>query len=148
MDYCSVPSAQVVNKYTVANSGRVNIPDRAPKDWTMQGSNNGSTWTTLSTVIGETSWTQGETRTFTFTNSTAYLYYKLDITANNGNAATEVGEIEFIEAQNTATKYQAPITATTNIPTKAYFNKTIDTTLSAEAAGKCKSSTITQIGVL
>ena len=44
--------------------------------------------------------------------------------------------------------YQAPITATTNIPTKAYFNKTIDTTLSAEATGKCKSSTVTQIGVL
>ena len=45
-------------------------------------------------------------------------------------------------------KYQAPITATTNIATKAFFNKTIDTTLSAEATGKCKSSTITQIGVL
>ena len=36
----------------------------------------------------------------------------------------------------------------TSPPTKAFFNKTIDTTLSAEATGKCKSSTVTQIGVL
>lgn len=44
------------------------------------------------------------------------------------------------------TLYQAPLnvagtlTATTNIPTKAFFNKTIDTTLSAEATGKCLTS--------
>ena len=55
-------------------------------------------------------------------------------------------EILSLKTQNII--YSAPITATTNIPTKAYFNKTIDTTLSAEATGKCKSSTVTQIGVL
>ena len=65
------------------------------------------------------------------------------------------GNISTIQSSSISTlKYQAPLnvdgilTATTNIPTKAYFNKTIDTTLSAEATGKCKSSTITQIGVL
>ena len=48
------------------------------------------------------------------------------------------------------TQYLADITSfgLTTPPTKAFFNKTIDTTLSAEATGKCKSSTVTQIGVL
>ena len=73
-------------------------------------------------------------------------YYKITAMTSwaIGNSNAGISEV----AIYTTGKYQAPITATTNIPTKAYLNKTIDTTLSAEATGKCKSSTVTQIGVL
>lgn len=39
----------------------------APKNWTLQYSDNGSTWTTADTRINQTSWTNGDTRTFTVT---------------------------------------------------------------------------------
>jgi hypothetical protein len=65
------------------------------------------------------------------------------------NKALSASEVNTLYTQ-TVTKYSADITSfgLSTPPTKAFFNKTIDTTLSAEATGKCKSSTVTQIGVL
>lgn len=53
-----------------------------PRDFTIQGSNNNSDWTTLSTQSGLT-WSAGEIKTFSFVNKTKYRYIKLNITANN-----------------------------------------------------------------
>lgn len=39
-------------------------PDRTPYDFTLQGSNDDSAWTTLETYTGVTSWTARESRTF------------------------------------------------------------------------------------
>lgn len=60
-------------------------PNNNPDDWTLQGSNNGSSWTTIHTVTGNT-WPIGdyEEQTFTVTSPSSYLYYKLDITGNVG----------------------------------------------------------------
>lgn len=45
--------------------GRHDANDGSPKDWTLQGSQNGSEWTTIDTVTGETGWSNGELRVFT-----------------------------------------------------------------------------------
>lgn len=88
------------NLYTLTSySLQVNtIPEanRAPNDWTMEGSNDDSTWSTLDTVTNEASWTSGETRTFTCdTATTAYRYFRLNITSNNGDATyTQVAELK------------------------------------------------------
>lgn len=87
-------SSVVLGRYDV----RVNtIPEaaRAPKNWTMQGSNNGSTWDTLDTQTNQTAWTSGQTRSFTpSVMTTAYRYFRLSITANNGDATyTQVAEL-------------------------------------------------------
>lgn len=66
---------------------------QAPKTWTFQGSNNGSTWTTLDTQTAVSAWSAGEKRTYTFSNLTSYSYYRLDITLNQGDA-TYLGIIE------------------------------------------------------
>jgi hypothetical protein len=71
-------------------------PARAPKDWSLQGSNDATTWVTLDTKTNEISWGSGETRTFTVASpgSTAYRYYRISITANNGDATyTQVCEL-------------------------------------------------------
>ena len=77
----------IISSYEI----RVNTipePNRAPKDWTLQGSNNGSTWTTIDTVTNETSWGNGEKRRFVCdTITTAYRYFRLAVTANNGDAS-------------------------------------------------------------
>ena len=51
-------------EYTV-QAQSYNFAQRGPKDWTLQGSNDNSNWTTLDTVAGETNWTQWQTRTYT-----------------------------------------------------------------------------------
>ena len=63
-------------------------------DFTLQYSDNGSTWTTAITVTGQTAWTANESRTFTGASS-AHAWWRLNITANNGDATyTEVCELE------------------------------------------------------
>ena len=80
--------------------------------WTFQGSNNGSSFTTIDTQTGIT-WTNGETKTFnSFTNTTAYRYYRFDITSFPVYA--EMAEIEIMgpaltfSAGDTAYVYCAP----------------------------------------
>lgn len=90
-------NATAIKKYTVTSgASALDGAERAPKDWTLQGSNNDSDWDTLDTVTGETSWGEPETRSFTFSNDTVYRYYKLNITDNNGNAYLCVGEFELM----------------------------------------------------
>jgi F5/8 type C domain len=70
-------------------------PLRCPNSWTMQGSNDGTTFTVVDTRTGQTSWGSGEIRAFNCaTATTAYRYFRLNITANNGDATyTDVGEL-------------------------------------------------------
>jgi len=68
-------------------------PNRMPKNFTIQGSNNDSDWTTLYTSGDEESWTSGEIREFTLTSHGTYKYYKIDITDNNGDANTVIAGI-------------------------------------------------------
>ena len=79
--------------YTITASGD-SQPNRAPKDWTLQGSNNGSDWTTLDTVTGETSWSNSESRNFVCdTTTTYYRYFKITVSANNGDGSyLSIGE--------------------------------------------------------
>ncbi len=58
---------------------------RGPKTWTFQGSNDDSSWTTLDTQTNVASWGVLEERTYVVSNSTSYRYYKIDITANQGD---------------------------------------------------------------
>ena len=55
----------------VATSAKVTGPNsanaaRAPKDFTIEGSNDDSDWDVLATTTSETSWGNNEVRTFTF----------------------------------------------------------------------------------
>lgn len=69
-------------------------PNRMPKDWTMQGSNDNVNWDILDTVTNETSWGNGETRNFTCDiRNDYYRYFKLNVTANNGDGYLQIGEL-------------------------------------------------------
>ncbi|MBN9295480.1 MAG: T9SS type A sorting domain-containing protein [Filimonas sp.] len=85
----------IVVKYTISSAN--DVPARDPKDWTLQGSNNGTTWTTLDTRSGETFASRMLTKTYTANNTNAYLYYRLNITANNGETGTQFSEWELYE---------------------------------------------------
>jgi len=89
-----LPTARVVTSYSIRR--RDDLPTRNIKDWTFEGSSDGAAWTTLETRTGVTWPTAGQTQTFTFSNSTAYLYYRVNFTDNNGDASyTSITEIAF-----------------------------------------------------
>lgn len=87
-----------VIKYTVSAYDGANIA-RSPKTWTLQGSNNDSDWDVLDTQTNVAAWIDLEMRTYSFSNTTAYRYYKMDFTANQGGTTyLIIGEIEFMAA--------------------------------------------------
>ena len=67
-----------------------------PKSWTLEGSNNGSTWTTLDTVSGYTSWGAADGNhplTRSVGSPAAYRYYRLNVTAIQSGAQVGVAEL-------------------------------------------------------
>lgn len=69
-------------------------PNRAPRNWTLEGSNDDTTWSILDTVTGETSWSDGELRYYSCDVANAsYRYFRLNVTLNNGDALLQVGEL-------------------------------------------------------
>jgi hypothetical protein len=78
--------------YTVTSAN--DVTGRDPKNWALCGSNDGTTWTPIHTVTGESFPTRNETHTYTITSPNYYLYYRLNITLNNGDANTQLAEWE------------------------------------------------------
>lgn len=72
--------------------------DRAPNTWTFEGSNDDSSWTTLSSHSGIT-WSDFETKTFTVTNTKAFRYYRWSISTINGGTNVEADEISIFAPQ-------------------------------------------------
>jgi hypothetical protein len=64
----------------------------APMDWTFEGSNDDAAWDVLDTQTNQT-WAAAGTKTFNFANTTAYKYYRLNISAVNGGTSIMVYEL-------------------------------------------------------
>ena len=78
----TLSEAKAMGGYSLTSAN--DEPTRDPKAWTLQGSNDNAQWTTLDTRSGITFTNRYETKIFTAANTTAYKYYKLSITGNNG----------------------------------------------------------------
>lgn len=87
--YQSPVSRQVV-AYTLTSAN--DVPERDPKDWKLTGSNDALTWTTLDIRSGQTFTGRGQTKSFTVATPGSYLFYRLEITANNGATGTQLAE--------------------------------------------------------
>jgi hypothetical protein len=72
-------------------------PARAPQAWTLEGSNDNfaTAGVVLDTRTAQTTWGNAETMAFTLASlpSTTYRYYRINISANNGDALTQVAEL-------------------------------------------------------
>lgn len=76
----SIPT--VVTKYSITSAN--DAPDRDPLRWTLEGSNDGVNWILLDQRDNIDFPLRFQTLTFEIENSTAYKYYKLDMTNNSG----------------------------------------------------------------
>lgn len=90
---------QLLDNYSI-QVNTIDEPLRAPKAWTMEGSPDGSSWTTLDTRTNQTSWAAGSIRNFTCaTRTTAYRYFRVNISQNNGDATfTQIAELYLFSA--------------------------------------------------
>jgi hypothetical protein len=67
-----------------------------PKDFKLQGSNDDSIWTDLDSQTNQ-SWADDTPKEYTFSNSTAYRYYRLYITNSFGGTYVQIKELEIME---------------------------------------------------
>jgi hypothetical protein len=84
-------ASHAVSKYSMTSAN--DEPTRDPKSWTLQGWN-GSSWVNLDSRSNETFASRFQKKEYTFTNSTSYNSYRLNITATNGATITQLAEIE------------------------------------------------------
>ena len=80
----------VIRKYALTSAN--DADGRDPQNWTVSGSNDGTTWTTLDTRTGESFENRFQTKEYSFTNETAYKFFKLDITLNHGEDIVQLAD--------------------------------------------------------
>lgn len=103
------PAAQTITQYQIT-SRKGNYPTytAAPYTWELQGSNNGSTWTTLDTHTNNpVLYADGKTVSFTISSPGSYTYYRVYVTAvysngqvysttiNNGGMFVAISNLNF-----------------------------------------------------
>jgi len=81
---------QVVKRYTITSA---DVAARDPKSWSFLGSQDGSTWTLLDAPSNQSFANRMQTNTYPIGNITAFRYYQLQITANNGDTGVAVAEL-------------------------------------------------------
>jgi hypothetical protein len=87
-----------------------------PTSWVIEGSNDDVTWTALDSVVGQT-WALGERKFFLFPeNTTAYLYYRMNITDATLGTSNHFGiaQIDY---------YSFPETSAPTVIEDQYLNK-------------------------
>jgi hypothetical protein len=89
-------SPKTVVGYEIHNTSGTSVGN-APRSFTFEGSNNGSSWYTLDIRSDETNWGTSESRYYTFINSNPYLYYRLNVAVNNGTNYLGIAELAIFE---------------------------------------------------
>jgi type 1 glutamine amidotransferase len=87
-----LPAAKVVTGYALTSAN--DFIGRNPKDWTLQGSDDGQAWTDLDRRTGQAFPDHPfQTRRFDVANTHAYAHYRLDITANGGEPIIQLADL-------------------------------------------------------
>lgn len=79
------PASIVADAYKIHAYSYTGELARNIKSWTFEGSQDGTNWTVLHTVTNAPSWSMHEERTYEFNNSVPFLYYRINISANQGD---------------------------------------------------------------
>lgn len=91
---------EILSFYEIASAN--DTPTRDPKDWILYGSNDGITWDILDQQTDQVFSERFEKKYFVVDATTAYKYYKLDITANSGASQIQFSEWNLYRVNTTA----------------------------------------------
>ncbi|MEV0919338.1 GH92 family glycosyl hydrolase [Streptomyces sp. NPDC049967] len=95
--------SEPVKVVTYALTSADDHAERDPKDWTLQGSQDGKSWTDLDSRTGQTFSERFQTKSYDFTSDKAYQHFRLDITKNNGaDDATQLADVQFSDGDTSA----------------------------------------------
>ncbi|NEW07633.1 carbohydrate-binding protein [Paenibacillus sp. SYP-B3998] len=103
--------ANVVTSYSITSAN--DYPDRDPIGWVLKGSNDGSIWTVLDTRQNESFTYRYQTKTYSFSNTTAYKFVKFDnLTNQAGSGILQLAEIKLFDGSvDTWTTIKPTVTA-------------------------------------
>ncbi|MFE6287782.1 GH92 family glycosyl hydrolase [Streptomyces sp. NPDC057877] len=88
--------SEPVKLVTYALTSANDFATRDPRDWTLKGSADGTTWRTLDTREGETFAERFQTRTFDLAEPAEFRHFRLEITRNNGaSGITQLADVQF-----------------------------------------------------
>lgn len=94
------PTPRIIKRYLWRSTSAAGINN--PRNWTFEGSVSGVTWVVLDTVTGSQIGNSATYISTGLTNTTAYSFYRMNISANNGGAnVVVVAELEMTESTGT-----------------------------------------------
>ncbi|AJS58459.1 basic secretory protein-like protein [Paenibacillus sp. IHBB 10380] len=86
----------IVTSYSITSAE--DEPYRDPKSWVLKGSNDGSIWTVLDTQQNQSFSSRHQTKTYSFTNTTAYKFVKFDDFTNQyGSGMLQLSEVKLFD---------------------------------------------------
>lgn len=97
-------------------------PERDPRDFTVQGSNDGSTWTDVDRQTGIDFTDRLVTRSFTIADPGSYTYYRLDVTANHGGGIVQLADWGLNEVPSTTDPAPTPIVTEVGAGPRSGYN--------------------------
>ena len=95
-----------LSQYKISSAN--DVPARDPVSWEILGSNDGVNWTTLDTRTGQSFAARFQTNTYTVSLTAAYEYYRLNITANGGDAGIQLSEWQILSPDMVAPVIATP----------------------------------------
>ncbi|PRY39746.1 PKD domain-containing protein [Umezawaea tangerina] len=90
-------AAAAAKRYTLTSAN--DSQGRDPKDWTLQGSADGTTWTDLDRRTGQTFPERLQTRTFDITDPKPFQHYRLNVTANSGEPLLQLADLRLVSGE-------------------------------------------------
>ncbi|MBN2441007.1 MAG: carbohydrate-binding protein [Spirochaetales bacterium] len=106
--------SKIINGYSLTSAN--DYEERDPASWTLYGSNNNTSWTALDSRSGQDFPNRFETKSYSFTNNTGYMYYRFNL-QNNSGTIIQLAEIKLIEGAATPTPTNTPQVTSTPTPT-------------------------------
>jgi hypothetical protein len=73
---------KTIRRYSI-NYVNGQITTRAPKNWELRGSNDGTQWAVVDTRLNEVNWAGSERRSYAVNNPGSYRHYRLYVTDDN-----------------------------------------------------------------
>ncbi len=90
---------EAIANYAIVSAG--DEPGRDPKSWILYGRNASTEeWTVIDSRTDETFDRRGQRKVYQVENPAAYSQYKLDITANNGAAGTQLADLQIATGED------------------------------------------------
>ncbi|TPW71557.1 GH92 family glycosyl hydrolase [Schumannella sp. 10F1B-5-1] len=110
--------ATTIDSYTLTSAN--DTPGRDPKNFTLQGSNDGQTWTDLDTRANQTFRDRFAKNSYTLSAPQTYSRYRLNVTANSGDSLTQLADWDILDSTQPTPPVTPMVTAVGNGPVSGY----------------------------